>query len=81
RMGLNLVHVFAHYAWPVIPNAASIIHHAIQPAPQVIPWPTGDMEDLLDQLEPGAPVSVPEVLFTKITDEQIGQWKERFGGE
>ncbi|MDE2466809.1 MAG: methionine--tRNA ligase, partial [Alphaproteobacteria bacterium] len=44
RMGLNLVHVFAHYAWPVIPNAASIIHHAIQPAPQVIPWPTGDME-------------------------------------
>ena len=26
RMGLNLVHLFAHLAWPVMPNAAVAIH-------------------------------------------------------
>ena len=81
RMGLNLVHIFAHYAWPLIPNAAQIIHNAIQPAPAVIPWPDGDMQHMLDQLEPGLAVTVPEVLFTKISDEQITRWKQRFGGE
>ena len=81
RMGLNLVHIFAHYAWPLIPNAARIIHTAIQPAPAVIPWPDGDMKEMLNQLEPGLAVTVPEVLFTKISDEQITQWKQRFGGE
>ncbi len=81
RMGLNLVHIFAHYAWPVIPNAARIIHSSIQPAPSVIPWPNGNMEQMLNQLEPGLAVTAPEVLFTKISDEQITQWKQRFGGE
>ncbi|MGC8536071.1 MAG: methionine--tRNA ligase [Rhizomicrobium sp.] len=81
RMGLNLVHIFAHYAWPFIPNAARIIHNAIQPSPEVIPWPDGDMGQALNQLEPGLKVTVPEVLFSKIGDEQIEAWKGRFGGE
>lgn len=81
RMGLNLVHIFAHYAWPLIPNAARIIHNAIQAAPEVIPWPDGDMEQALNQLKPGLAVTVPEVLFTKISDDQIAEWKGRFGGE
>ncbi len=81
RMGLNLVHIFAHYAWPFIPNAARIIHNAIQPSPEVIPWPDGDMGQALNQLEPGLKVTVPEVLFSKIGDEQIEAWKARFGGE
>jgi methionyl-tRNA synthetase len=35
----------------------------------------------LDELEPGAAIHAPDVLFAKITDEQIVQWKERFGGD
>jgi len=83
RMGLNLVHLFGHLAWPVIPHAARLIHEAIQPAPEIIPWPEHGTfaAQFLDQLVPGQPISAPPVLFAKITDEQIAEWKARFGGE
>jgi methionyl-tRNA synthetase len=80
RMGLNLVHLFGHLAWPIIPTSARRIHLAIQDAPEVIPWPEGPMAEFLDALERGAPVGVPDVLFAKITDEQIAEWRARFGG-
>ena len=81
RMGLNLVHLFGHLATPVIPGTARQMHEAIQPAPAIIPWPSEPMAEFLDQLEAGQPISVPDVLFAKITDEQIAEWKARFGGE
>ena len=81
RMGLNLVHLFGHLATPVIPASARKMHEAIMPAPAVIPWPGESMGAFLDQREGGQPVSVPDVLFAKITDEQIEAWKTRFGGE
>jgi methionyl-tRNA synthetase len=83
RMGLNLVHLFGHLAWPVIPHAARLIHESIQPAPEIIPWPEPGTfaAEFLDQLTPGQPISAPPVLFAKITDEQIAEWKARFGGE
>jgi methionyl-tRNA synthetase len=81
RMGLNLVHLFGHLAWPAIPTAAKVIHEAIQPAPDIIPWPDEAMAKYLDQLEPGLPIRAPDVLFAKITEEQVADWKVRFGGE
>ncbi len=80
RMGLNLVHLFAHLAWPVIPASARRIHQAIQDAPEVIPWPDEPMAQFLDDLEYGMEIGVPDVLFAKITDEQIAAWRIRFGG-
>lgn len=80
RMGLNLVHLFGHLAWPVIPGAARAIHDAIMPAPAIIPWPGGSIAEFLDQLEGGQSIAAPEVLFAKITDEQIAEWTARFGG-
>jgi methionyl-tRNA synthetase len=82
RMGLNLVHLFGHLAWPVIPDCARAIHEVIQSAPEIIPWPgPGEfMAEYLDQLEAGQPIRPPELLFAKITEEQVAQWTERFGG-
>jgi len=80
RMGLNLVHLFGHLAWPVMPTAARAIHHAIQSAPEVIPWPDEPAAEFLDQLEAGQNINPPDVLFAKITDEQIAEWQVRFGG-
>jgi methionyl-tRNA synthetase len=80
RMGLNLVHLFGHLAWPVIPASARAIHEAIQPAPEVIPWPDGKMAEFLDDLDYGMSIRAPDVLFAKITDEQVADWKARFGG-
>jgi methionyl-tRNA synthetase len=80
RMGLNLVHLFGHLAWPVIPASARAIHEAIQPAPEVIPWPDEPMAEFLDDLDYGMAIRAPDVLFAKVTDEQVAEWKARFGG-
>jgi methionyl-tRNA synthetase len=83
RLGLNLAHLFAHLTWPIMPATARTIHESIQPVAgnaNVIPWPSGAMANELDQLEAGKAIRAPEVLFAKITDEQITEWTERFGG-
>ncbi|HTW35676.1 MAG TPA: methionine--tRNA ligase [Rhizomicrobium sp.] len=81
RMGLNLAHVFAHLAWPIIPVSAKKIHDSFGVVPDPLPWPEGTMLELLDQFEPGQEIPVPDVLFAKITDEQVAEWTKRFGGE
>ena len=80
RMGLNLVHLFGHLSWPVIPAAARAIHECLMPAPEIIPWPDEPMGEFLDGLDPGRTIKTPDVLFAKITDEQIAAWQARFGG-
>ncbi|HWY16882.1 MAG TPA: methionine--tRNA ligase [Rhizomicrobium sp.] len=81
RAGLNLVHLFGHLAWPVIPDVARRIHESIMPAPEIIPWPEEPMQEFLDQLTAGMRVQAPEMLFAKITDDQIVEWQRRFAGE
>jgi methionyl-tRNA synthetase len=80
RMGLNLAHLFAHLAWPIIPASAKKIHDSFGETPAVLPWPEGTMRELLDQFEPGMEIPVPDVLFAKIIDEQVAEWTLRFGG-
>jgi len=46
----------------------------------LIPWPSTSMAEELDQLEAGQMITPADVLFAKITDEQIAEWKQRFGG-
>jgi hypothetical protein len=38
------------------------------------------MKVLLDNLLPGQPIKAPEMLVPKIGEEQIAEWKKRFGG-
>jgi len=80
RMGLNLVHLFGHLSWPLIPTAARAIHSAVMEAPELIPWPDEPMAEFLDGLEPDAAIRPPEMLFAKVTEEQIAAWEARFGG-
>jgi methionyl-tRNA synthetase len=83
RMGLNLVHVFGHLAWPIMPTFARKIHEAIQPVTgdgTMIPWIDQPMDKELDALEPGMAIKPPDVLFAKITEEQVAEWTARFSG-
>jgi methionyl-tRNA synthetase len=83
RMGLNLIHQFAHLLWPVMPDFAKSIHECIQPPGYVggvIPFPDAPMAQALDELTAGQPIKAPETLIAKISDEQIEEWKTRFGG-
>ena len=60
-----------------------MIHEAIMPAPEIIPWPGSSRMSANSsiELEPRpADHMPPDVLFAKITDEQIEEWKARFGG-
>src|SRR5690242_10562539 len=78
RMGLNLIHQFAHLVWPIMPSFAKTIHECIQPVGYragVIPFPDAPMAQLLDDLTPGQAIRAPEVLIAKISDEQVAEWK------
>ncbi len=81
RTGLNLVHLFAHLAWPVIPSSAISIHATIDDVGDVVlPWPEQTMEEYLRSLKIGGVVTPPNLLFAKIEDDQISEWESRFGG-
>jgi len=79
RTGLNLVGLFAAISQPIIPFAAQKIGAAVGLEGD-LPWPSADGEAELNRLTPGAPISVPEVLFAKIDDDRVAEWAERFGG-
>ena len=79
RTALNLAALYAKISAPFIPFAAEKIGDAFGldfPAA----WPSNDAKAELDTLTVGAPVTVPDVLFKKIEDEQIADWTARFGG-
>jgi methionyl-tRNA synthetase len=79
RTALNLVALYAKLSAPFIPFAAETIGDAFGlefPAQ----WPSNDAKAELDKLAVGTKVTVPDVLFKKIEDEQIAEWTARFGG-
>lgn len=75
RTGLSLVALFARVAEPFIPSTAQIIGDAVGTRVGPGQWP-----DRLDVLASGQSVKAPEVLFRKIEDGQVAEWRERFGG-
>jgi methionyl-tRNA synthetase len=77
RMGLNLVALFARLSSPFIPFTAAVIAESVG-EPADAGWPSA--EAALKGLEPGRAVRAPEVLFRKIEDAQVAEWRERFGG-
>jgi methionyl-tRNA synthetase len=79
RTALNLTALYARISAPFIPFAAEKIGDAFGLAFPAA-WPSNDAKAELGALKVGAPVTVPEVLFKKIEDEQIAEWTSRFGG-
>lgn len=79
RYGLNLAALFAKVSEPFIPFAAEKISEALgEPYPAT--WPSLDGQGVLSALEPGRAIRAPEVLFKKIENDQVAEWRERFGG-
>ena len=80
RFALNLAVLFATLARPFVPETADRVAAALAPGGTAPGWPES-VADAAAQLSPGAAISVPDVLFAKLDDEQIATWKARFGGE
>ncbi|KIN60361.1 Methionyl-tRNA synthetase [Sulfitobacter noctilucae] len=77
RLALNLIPLYARLSAPFIPTAAASMLEAMK-TPEAS-WPD-DVPAALDTLEPGHVFEVPDVLFAKITDDNVAEWSERFAG-
>ncbi len=85
---LNLIVLYANLSEPFIPDTAQKIHQAMGTKRGWPNWPdkTGLLRDEFGVLElkllpAGKTFTVPENLFTKITDDQIAELSARFSGE
>ena len=77
RTGLNLIRLFGILSQPVVPFTSDKLLAIF--GETVTDWPSGPASDSLTVLTPGQPFTPPQVLFSKIEDDQITEWKERFG--
>ncbi|MEO1016032.1 MAG: methionine--tRNA ligase [Pseudomonadota bacterium] len=81
RAGLNLIALFARLSHPVIPQTATAMANVFDlSTDQLNVWPAS-ARDALNALAPGAAIHPPDVLFRKIEDEQLADWRARFGAE
>ncbi|MFU8865116.1 MAG: methionine--tRNA ligase [Rhodobacterales bacterium] len=78
RLGLNLIRLYAVLSAPFIPDASAAMLAGLQT--DDADWPEGDLAAWLSALPATHAFTVPEVLFTKITDEQREDWQTRFAG-
>ncbi|HWF55475.1 MAG TPA: methionine--tRNA ligase [Solirubrobacteraceae bacterium] len=77
RTCVNLIALFARCAAPVMPFTAERVLHALGVPPEERGWPAAFDPEAL----PGRhPVTVPGVLFRKLTDDDVATWRARFGG-
>ncbi|MBS0298096.1 MAG: methionine--tRNA ligase [Proteobacteria bacterium] len=79
RTALNLLPLCAAVSGPIIPFASATIAGSVG-LTTPLAWPSTDAKAELSKLAPGAPITVPEVMFRKIEDAQVAEWTERFGG-
>ncbi len=77
RLALNLVRFYAVLSAPFIPDTAAKLAAAMNADDTA--WPT-DARSALATLPAGHAFTVPENLFTKITDEDREAWQARFAG-
>jgi methionyl-tRNA synthetase len=77
RTAINLIALFARLSAPVIPDTAERTLDALAVPAGRRGWPAGAE---LDVLAPEAPFERPGLLFEKIGDERVDEWRERFGG-
>ncbi|MET0903157.1 MAG: class I tRNA ligase family protein, partial [Acidimicrobiales bacterium] len=79
RTVINVVRVLAVLAAPIIPASSTTVLEALGDPDARWPDPTSVGAELRT-LPPGHPVTVPPVLFAKITDDELAELAERFGG-
>lgn len=77
RTCINLIALFARLSAPVMPFTSERLLDALGVAADARGWPEAfDVAALAD----GHGVTVPGVLFAKLTDDDVAAWRERFGG-
>jgi methionyl-tRNA synthetase len=81
RTAINLIRIFAVLAAPIIPATSATVLAALGRESDASGWVSGDVPAELAVLAPGHRFEVPDVLFRKITDDELAEWTARFGGQ
>lgn len=81
RTAMNLIHLYAVVSEPFIPTTSAAMREAFTLTDDTATWVTADEANSLTSVPAGTPFTVPPVLFAKLTDEDLENYKERFGGE
>jgi len=80
RTAMNLIWLYGLISEPFIPDAAKKLQKVFDaPDKPSYTWPTLDQARSLNVVEAGTPVTVPPVLFAKVTDDEVTTYEERFG--
>ncbi len=81
RCALNLMVLFAVLSRPVIPFTADKMFAIFGLDPEdASRWPTSAAE-ALSLFKGGESFTLPDLLFSKIEDEQVEEWRQKFGAE
>ncbi len=81
RCALNLIVLFAALSRPVIPFTADKMFAIFGLDPETASrWPSSANE-ALSRFKGGEAFTPPDVLFAKIEEDQVAEWRERFGAE
>ncbi|MFE1912342.1 methionine--tRNA ligase [Streptomyces anandii] len=80
RTAMNLIHLYAVVSEPFIPSTAAAMRSAFALGGDTATWVNAEQAKALDTVPAGTAFTVPPVLFTKITEEDLESYRERFGG-
>jgi methionyl-tRNA synthetase len=79
RTSLNLVRLFAVLAHPIVPETSAKVLDAVGATAGERTWPS-DVAREIARLEPGRRIGELDLLFRRITDDEIAAWTARFSG-
>jgi methionyl-tRNA synthetase len=79
RTSLNLVRLFAVLSHPIVPETSVKVLDALNASADERTWP-GDLERELERLRPGRPIGSLDLLFRRISEDEVAGWVARFSG-
>ncbi|HET9381937.1 MAG TPA: methionine--tRNA ligase [Streptomyces sp.] len=80
RTAMNLIHLYAVVSEPFIPTSSAAMRAAFTLADDTATWVSPEEARALATVPTGTPFTVPPVLFAKLTDDDLTEYKHRFGG-
>ncbi|MCF4119936.1 methionine--tRNA ligase [Antribacter sp. KLBMP9083] len=80
RTAMNLIRVYAIVSEPFVPDTSATLRGVFALPDDTATWVTPEDAIALDKVVPGAGLTVPPVLFAKLTDDDVAAFRERFGG-
>ncbi|MGW0892067.1 methionine--tRNA ligase [Saccharopolyspora sp. NPDC002578] len=80
RTAMNLIYLYAVLSEPLIPSAAQAMRAAFASDDPARRWVSPDEAKSFALVEAGTDFTIPPVLFAKVTEDDLENYRTRFGG-